>query len=605
MDHADDGGANDDVFIYMGGSVPQHLRETITHVCVHKSVKIITARAFEYCKHLVSVKMHDGVEIIGKEAFEGCSSLKGISLSGVRVIEEWAFHNCRALKIVEFGNKLEIIGEGVFYECASVRNIKLPKIKVIGKYAFSECEQLTEVELSEDLERIEEKAFMNCRRLLRITLPMQDNLLDNDVFNYCHDLSTVDLVGGVHKTISSLLLDSWRNEMKDEIGSINRDLPNTDSFDKTYPIRRWMERVFERIEHYKSRRDSDDGVMEETTMDGASVDQSEESNQQDVPKEQAAVHDETDKSASSAGVGPNLEDEVPETKEIKGMAVEIKDDSSFGGGDQNGDLHTESDVSSEEGRQSDFVQSTKGSEEESEIQRLKAHLKKSESKNAAMEARLKQNEEDKNQQRQEYERKVAGLEEENGHLKEETVRLKKKLKVSVQSNADFLEAAFKESMKIVHEPEVIRQLAEEGLMKCSRNHKVKVGRSTVDPDGVGAIAIAKISAGEKIFRFNGAPSNETISLTKDKIAKLPPHVQRVVRMYTIPDNDGVRDVPKNGFSFALGISWYLNSAKDTDFEANVELGPNLDESGFAELIALRDIEAGEELLDSYELGDTL
>ncbi len=76
-------------------------------------------------------------------------------------------------------------------------------------------------------------------------------------------------------------------------------------------------------------------------------------------------------------------------------------------------------------------------------------------------------------------------------------------------------------------------------------------------------------------------------------------------MYTQPDNDGVRDVPKNGFCFALGISWFFNTAHDTDFEANVDVGPKLDESGFAELIALRDIERGEELLDSYELGDTL
>ena len=35
----EDGG--DDVFAYMGGLIPQQLRETITHVRIHKSVKII------------------------------------------------------------------------------------------------------------------------------------------------------------------------------------------------------------------------------------------------------------------------------------------------------------------------------------------------------------------------------------------------------------------------------------------------------------------------------------------------------------------------------------------------------------------------------------
>ena len=60
-DHADDGDDNDDVFIYMGGDqrVPQH----VTHVRVHKSVKIISREAFQNCRS-VSIEMHDGVEII-------------------------------------------------------------------------------------------------------------------------------------------------------------------------------------------------------------------------------------------------------------------------------------------------------------------------------------------------------------------------------------------------------------------------------------------------------------------------------------------------------------------------------------------------------------
>ena len=71
----------------------------------------------------------------------------------------------------------------------------------------------------------------------------------------CENLSQVDLVGGFHKTISSLLLDSWRNEMKNEIDRINQDLPNTGTNPTnvtTTAIRQWMERVTERIEHYKS-----------------------------------------------------------------------------------------------------------------------------------------------------------------------------------------------------------------------------------------------------------------------------------------------------------------------------------------------------------------
>jgi hypothetical protein len=40
-------------------------------------------------------------------------------------------------------------------------------------------------------------------------------------------LSRVDILAeGIHKTISSFHMESWRNEMKDEIDRINQTLPN-------------------------------------------------------------------------------------------------------------------------------------------------------------------------------------------------------------------------------------------------------------------------------------------------------------------------------------------------------------------------------------------
>ena len=252
MDHADDGD-DDGVFIYMGGD--QEVPEDVTHVRVHKSVKIITGSAFMNCRKLVSIKVHDGVEIIEREAFSECHSLGTIKLAGVRVIEMEAFYECTALENVEFGDKLETIGFGAF-SFTSLRNIKLPKIRVIEHCAFAGCEQLTYVKLSGDLETIGHGAFYNCP-LRRIALPLKDDMfdeVDNDqhAFHDCDNLSQVELIGGVHKTVSSLLLESWRNEMKDEIDRINQVLPNTATEEKTRGIQDWMERVLERIEHYKS-----------------------------------------------------------------------------------------------------------------------------------------------------------------------------------------------------------------------------------------------------------------------------------------------------------------------------------------------------------------
>ena len=120
----------------------------------------------------------------------------------------------------------------------------------MGVVAHAHLLLTRQVEFSEDLETVGEEALAYCPRLRRIAIPLKANMFVRNVFWKCDDLSQVDLVGGIHKTVSSLLLDSWKNEMKDEIDSINRDLPNTSH--KTRTVRQWMERVFERIEHYKS-----------------------------------------------------------------------------------------------------------------------------------------------------------------------------------------------------------------------------------------------------------------------------------------------------------------------------------------------------------------
>jgi hypothetical protein len=67
---------------------------------------------------------------------------------------------------------------------------------------------------------------------------LKDNIFQgDDVFDYCVNLSTVDVVGGIHKTISSLHMESWRNEMREEIDRINRVLPTTFPLKKTSAIR--------------------------------------------------------------------------------------------------------------------------------------------------------------------------------------------------------------------------------------------------------------------------------------------------------------------------------------------------------------------------------
>ena len=238
------------VFVYTGED--QLVPFNVVHVRVHESVNVIPWMSFFRRTYLVSVEMHDGVEIIKDQAFyDGCYWLRRIKLPGVRVIEHRAFAFA-GLTDVEFGDKLEMIGRSAFKRTA-LRNLKIPKVRDIKAHAFMDCRDLLDAELSEDLEKIRQGAFQSCRRLSRIVMPLKADIFDDDsIFEGCDELSTVALVGGIHKTISSLHLESWRNEMNDEIYRINQVLPNTPANEKTAAIRHWMRSVLKRIAHYKS-----------------------------------------------------------------------------------------------------------------------------------------------------------------------------------------------------------------------------------------------------------------------------------------------------------------------------------------------------------------
>jgi hypothetical protein len=246
---------NDVVFVYTGGD--QRVPQDVTHAIVDRSVTIIRRRVFYECKHLASIEMHDGVEIIEENAFYYCTSLKRINLSGVRIIKDMgAFNNCTALEDVVFGDKLELIGQYAFNRCTSLRNINIPNVRVVRDGVFYGCEQLTELELPEDVERIGYGAISFCPSLRRIVIPLKRDMINNigffDVFEGCHGLSHVDLVGDIHKTISLLHLESWRNDMNDEIDSINQNLSTYPANHKTAAIQDWIEGVLERVEFFKS-----------------------------------------------------------------------------------------------------------------------------------------------------------------------------------------------------------------------------------------------------------------------------------------------------------------------------------------------------------------
>ena len=132
----------------------------------------------------------------------------------------------------------------------------MPSVRRVGPGALNGCKKLTYAVFGEKLERIEGGVgvfYVECTALRRIVIPLTDNLIignDNDSFDSCEKLSTVDILdGGIYKPISSLHMESLRNEMKDEIYSINQTFPNIRSTEKTEAIQQqqWIAIVLRRI----------------------------------------------------------------------------------------------------------------------------------------------------------------------------------------------------------------------------------------------------------------------------------------------------------------------------------------------------------------------
>jgi hypothetical protein len=135
----------------------------------------------------------------------------------------------------------------------------MPTVRAIGGAAFAGCEQLMDVEFGNQLETIQKVAFHGCTNLQRIVIPLKDNMFTFDTyrqrctqFDFCGNLKSVDVVGGIHKTIASLLLESWRDKMNQEIDRINQDLPDTHVNRKAGAIQEWIRSVINRMEHYKA-----------------------------------------------------------------------------------------------------------------------------------------------------------------------------------------------------------------------------------------------------------------------------------------------------------------------------------------------------------------
>ena len=233
----------------------------VTHVTIDKSVTVIPANAFYYNRNIVEVICDVNVKRAERLAFLNCTPLIRVIMPGVEVVEMLSLAGCLALADIECG-KLEIIKDNAFTQCTSLRSINLPSAKIVEMSAFADT-ALTDAKFSSKLDRIEEMAFLCCPSLERITIPLKDGLITaDDTFRGCENLRHVDLVEGpIHETIAALQLEEWRNDMYEEIDSINQILhivdagfydDDDDVGEKAQAIRTWIRSVLRKVIHFKA-----------------------------------------------------------------------------------------------------------------------------------------------------------------------------------------------------------------------------------------------------------------------------------------------------------------------------------------------------------------
>ena len=249
-------------FIYRGGG-PDVVPRDSTHVIIHESVTVIPEEVFRWHPNIVEVSCHAGVEIISMDAFYRCPRLKRVVMPGVEDIWSWAFHGCKVMTHIECDN-LRFIEESAFDECTSLVSINLQSAKVIERYAFDSCSTMTEAIFGKNLKSVREGAFVECRALERVVIPLKNGLMTHDdIFQGCENLKRVDLVEAevLREMVATLHLEKWRDDMTEEIESINRTLPDADPGScnecevgqKAIVIREWMARTLMKIIDYKAQ----------------------------------------------------------------------------------------------------------------------------------------------------------------------------------------------------------------------------------------------------------------------------------------------------------------------------------------------------------------
>jgi hypothetical protein len=130
-------------------------------------------------------------------------------------------------------------------------------------------------------------------------------------------------------------------------------------------------------------------------------------------------------------------------------------------------------------------------------------------------------------------------------------------------------------------------ITEEVIKHLTYNVKTKIGVSVID--GVGVFAIRDILKGEVVFPIWECDTGIYL-IPNDRLDEIPKEVLKLLDMYFINEDCGYKVIRLfKGFNFTFHGFSYCNSAYNTEHTQNIS----------NDGIAMRDIKAGEEILEWY------
>jgi hypothetical protein len=130
-------------------------------------------------------------------------------------------------------------------------------------------------------------------------------------------------------------------------------------------------------------------------------------------------------------------------------------------------------------------------------------------------------------------------------------------------------------------------ITEDVIYHLSKNIKTKIGVSSID--GIGVFAIKDIKKDEQVFPIWEGDSF-MYAIPNERLSDIPTEVLELLDMYFINDDFGFKIIRLfKGMNFLFHGTSFCNSAWPNKEDTNIDI------TG----IALRDIKAGEEILEWY------